>query len=207
MRMNFCEEPEWLAFRLVDGRVAWETPTDGESLSSCIENPVREKAVLLHEVMDWLRDMLRDEDQPASDMKRQAGECGYSQATLRRACKKVKVRPVRCDYGPMGFWMWTLKPPPPQGEDEAGFAPAEMSPAGVRRQRRPKRSRSGPTRGPGRSKSRLRAILGESAADGAESNESPPKTGKAGKRGKSSRSGNHLSNGNGSSNGRPGKPR
>jgi hypothetical protein len=99
--MNFCAEPEWLAFRIVDGRVAWETPTDDESLSRCVENPIREKAAVLHEVIDWLRDLLGDEDQPASAVLQQARECGYSQATLRRACIKAKVRHIRCDYGPM----------------------------------------------------------------------------------------------------------
>ena len=185
VRMNFCEEPEWLAFRIVDGRVAWETPTDGESLSSCIENPIREKAVVLHEVMDWLREELKDEDQSASSMRERARENGYSQATLRRACKKVKVRHIRREFGPIGHWRWTLKPPPSEDEAGNGGAPAERSHSKPRRERRPKRSRTG-------------------AARVAELNSRI--SGKPGKAGKTHLNGDHLSNGGGS-NGRPRKPR
>jgi hypothetical protein len=198
VRMNFCEEPEWLAFRIVDGRVAWETPTDGESLSSCVENPIQQKAAVLHEVMGWLGDGLKDEDQHASAMLRQARECGYSKATLRRACIKMKVRHIRCDYGPMGFWMWTLRPEPPEGCVEQ-----QVGPRSKRREKEARRvSESQAPAARGAPSLTRRATRLRGAAD-----EPPPVTRKRGKAGKRSRNGDHLSNGNGSSNGRPRKPR
>jgi hypothetical protein len=114
VRMNFCEEPEWLAFRITGGVLVWETPTDGVPLSSCLDSPTRQKAVRLHETMDWLSETLQDEEQPAAVMKRQARELGYSVATVRRACERLEIRHIRYEYGPVGLWMWAL----PKLEDE-----------------------------------------------------------------------------------------
>ncbi len=112
VRMNFCEEPEWLAFRIVGGVLVWETPTDGGApLSSCLASTTRQKAVRLHEAMDWLREALKDEDQPAAVMNRQARALGYADSTVRRACERLEVRHIRCEFGPVGLWMWGLPRP------------------------------------------------------------------------------------------------
>jgi hypothetical protein len=111
VRMNFCEEPEWLAFRIVSGVLAWETPTDGPPLSSCIASPTRQKAVRLHEAMNWLREMLKDENQPAAQMNRKASGLGFAAITVRRACDRLGIRHIRCEFGPVGLWMWALPTP------------------------------------------------------------------------------------------------
>jgi hypothetical protein len=114
--MNFCEEPEWLAFRIVDGVLVWETPTDGPPLSNCIASPTRQKTVRLHEAMDWLREALQDEDQPAAAMNRQARALGHADSTVRRACERLEIRHIRCEFGPVGLWMWAL--PKPDEEEQ-----------------------------------------------------------------------------------------
>jgi hypothetical protein len=111
VRMNFCEEPEWLAFRIVNGVLAWETPTDGVPLSSCLASPTEWKAVILHETMNWLKDMLKDGDQPVSVMKKLAREWGYTEITLRRAREKLEgLRTIRHGAGPGSWCAWSLRP-------------------------------------------------------------------------------------------------
>jgi putative DNA primase/helicase len=134
VRMNFCEEPEWLAFRIVGGVLVWETPTDGAPLSNCLASPTRQKAVRLHEAIDWLTEALKDEDQPAAVMNRQARALGHSHATVRRACERLRIHHIRCEFGPIGLWLWALPRPgeertaseEPRGE--AMSAPDETPP-------------------------------------------------------------------------------
>jgi hypothetical protein len=126
--MNFCEEPEWLAFRIASGVLVWETPTDGPPLSSCIASPTREKAVRLHEAMDWLREALKDEDQPAAVMNRQARAQGFSDMTVRRACERLMIRHIRCEFGPVGLWMWALPKPVEEPDEKAVSSPNEPPP-------------------------------------------------------------------------------
>jgi hypothetical protein len=127
-RMNFCEEPEWLAFRIVNGALAWETPTDGVPLSSCLASPTHQKAVRLHEAMDWLREALQDDDQPAAVMNRQARAQGFSDMTVRRACERLEVRHIRCEFGPVGLWMWALPRPVEEPDEKVLSAPDETPP-------------------------------------------------------------------------------
>jgi hypothetical protein len=145
VRMNFCEEPEWLAFRIASGVLVWETPTDGPPLSSCIASPTREKAVRLHEAMDWLREALKDEDQPAAVMNRQARAQGFSDMTVRRACERLMIRHIRCEFGPVGLWMWALPKPVEEPDEKAVSSPNETPPdPPLRRGEPPAASRARP---------------------------------------------------------------
>jgi hypothetical protein len=128
VRMNFCEEPEWLAFRIDGGVLVWETPTDGPPLSNCLASPTRQKAVRLHEAMDWLREALQDEDQPAAVMNRQARALGYADSTVRRACERLEVRHIRCEFGPVGLWMWALPELDEEPDEKAVSSPDATPP-------------------------------------------------------------------------------
>ncbi len=118
VRMNFTEEPEWLAFRIVNGALAWETPTDGVPLSSCLASPTERKAVVLNETMNWLREMLKDGDQRVSVMKKLAREWGYTEITLRRAREKLEIRTIRHGAGPGSWCTWSTRPRAPGETDE-----------------------------------------------------------------------------------------
>ena len=119
VRMNFCEEPEWLAFRMASGALVWETPSDdGPLLSSCVASPTRQKAVRLHEAINWLKEELQDENQSATRMKDEARTLGFADITVRRACERLGVRHVRRYFGPIGSWAWAL----PKPDEEAAEA-------------------------------------------------------------------------------------
>jgi hypothetical protein len=142
VRMNFCEEPEWLAFRIVNGVLAWETPTDGVPLSSCLASPTERKAVLLNEAMDWYREMLKDGDQPVSVMKELAREWGYTEITLRRAREKLEgFRTIRHGAGPGSWCAWSLRP---REEGESDNVPDDGPPATRSRTRESSRSKRRP---------------------------------------------------------------
>jgi hypothetical protein len=215
VRMNFSEEPEWLAFRIVSGIVAWETPTDGVPLSSCVAGPTEQKAAVLHEVMDWLRETLKDEDLSATAATKQARERGFSAATLRRACEKLEVRHVRCYFGPIGYWVWTLKPKPPEGETARAAAGQQAKPGrqkrGTRhangRQKDPTPSRPSELPGGLNLNAMSRALIREALARGLAGDEPSSLAGKSRGGRKTSTKGDYRSNGHHSSNGRPRKPR
>ena len=141
VRMNFTEEPEWLAFRIVNGALAWETPTDGVPLSSCLASPTERKAVVLNETMGWLREMLKDEDQPVSVMKKLAREWGYTEITLRRAREKLTIRTIRHGAGPGSRCTWSMRPRAPGETDEV---PDDSLPATRSRTRESSRSKRRP---------------------------------------------------------------
>jgi len=108
-RMNFCDEPKWLPFRIGDGRVEW-----GEELATTPvyqrNSPAElEKRTLLHEAMDCLAGTLADGDLAAEKALQQVMACGFSKATIIRARRELGVRSIRKGFGPDGSWIWTLK--------------------------------------------------------------------------------------------------
>jgi hypothetical protein len=121
-RMNFCAQPQWLAFRHGPGpQVAWEPPLESPP-EEATANPIKEKAAICRAAMDWLQEMLHDEDALASVVQKNARRCGISQMTLRRAKEKLKVRSYKKGGGQQGWWMWTLRP---KKTDSQGAAPGE----------------------------------------------------------------------------------
>ncbi|HEV3028783.1 MAG TPA: hypothetical protein VG457_14485 [Planctomycetota bacterium] len=140
--MNFCEEPEWLAFRIVNGVIAWETPTDGVPLSRCLASPTERKAVILHETMNWLRDMLKDGDQPVSVMKKLAREWGYTEITLRRAREKLELHTIRHGAGRGSWCAWSLRPRKEGETDEVPDRETASVPARQSKGLRPEKKRA-----------------------------------------------------------------
>jgi hypothetical protein len=207
VRMNFCEEPEWLAFRIVNGVIAWETPTDGVPLSRCLASPTERKAVILHETMNWLRDMLKDGDQRVSVMKKLAREWGYTEITLRRAREKLELRTIRHGAGPGSWCTWSLRPRAPGETDEVpddGRAPSPL----VSRER--ERKKKTPVALPqeldgaqinGRMKDLMNVLITNADLGGDGSALSAGKGPVRNRKGKPSSNGDHRSNG------RPRKPR
>ena len=129
----------------MNGVLAWETPTDGVPLSSCLASPTERKAVILHEAMDWYREMLKEGEQRVSVMKKLAREWGYTEITLRRAREKLELRTIRHGAGSGSWCAWSLRP---REEGETDEVPGN-GPAGTRSrtressrsQRRPEFSR------------------------------------------------------------------
>jgi hypothetical protein len=224
VRMNFCEDPEWLAFRIVSGVLAWETPTDGAPLSNCLASPTRQKAVRLHEAMDWLREALKDEDQSAAVMNRQARALGFSDMTVRRACERLMIRHIRCEFGPVGLWMWALPRPVEEPDEKAVSSPDETPPdpplrrGGTTGSGKPPKGKTGRRKAPvsrprlpevpdqARFNTACRALFREALA-GLGSEEWQSLTGKSRKGTQPGPNGDSPSNRRHLSNGRPRKPR
>ena len=134
-RMTVCEGPgEPLAFRIRDGAVSWEGVAAGD-----VVEPWRE----LSEAAKWLRKVLAEGDLPASNLHRQARECGFSPKMLRVARQKLGVQVHRVGFGAEGHSVWSL----------AGAATATNGRAGNRLARRTTQSvgKGVPTRSVGTS--------------------------------------------------------
>src|SRR5579872_303518 len=129
VRMNFCREPPWLAFDVTDEGVVWDA--SGCALSATLAGR-DEKAAILKEVVHWLQETLREEDLPASAVRRWARQNGHSSSTLDRARRRLGVRAYRQGFGAAGWWFWSLRPEP---------AP-EVERSLARRRKRRKRTRA-----------------------------------------------------------------
>jgi putative DNA primase/helicase len=120
-RMNFCREPNWLPFRIGDGKVDWGEPLAAAPVYSRLSAAAQEQGTLLQDAIVCLRDTLAVGDMPAKTALRQVMECGFSKATVVRARRELGVRSVREGWGPHGWWNWSIKPKPePQPPREAG---------------------------------------------------------------------------------------
>ena len=72
--------------------------------------PGPERGAIRRMVIEWLREMLLKSDMPIQRVNREAQQCGFSAATLRRAREALKVRMFRDAGGPFSSGWWTLRP-------------------------------------------------------------------------------------------------
>jgi AAA domain len=125
VKNNLAPLGKGLAFRLeqrlvADGilgsSVAWETEpvtiTADQALQAVDAQAggVRTEAA---EAEDFLRDVLASEPVAAARVKSEASAAGLSWATVRRAQKRLGIRPARCaesgdGLGDRGHWYWSL---------------------------------------------------------------------------------------------------
>jgi hypothetical protein len=98
-RMNFCREPDGLAFRLTEDGVEWEadskvSPDDPAGhLTGC---------------QLALREMLRGGALPARTIYRLGAELGFSSKQLRTAAKDLRADIARVGFSGEGHWQWAL---------------------------------------------------------------------------------------------------
>jgi hypothetical protein len=142
-KCNLAPMPQALAFRLVSdeqykvARVKWEGTTS-HSASDLLSAPTdEEEKGALGEAVEFLRDALEDGQRASKDVQREAREAGVSERTLRRAQKRLKIRPrkVGVPGSDSQRWVWEL----PEAEDgqetpkmakaakENGWAPSEVA--------------------------------------------------------------------------------
>ena len=124
-RMSFCAAPEWLAFRIVGGRVVWEAPLAAPPEEALPPNPGRARGAVFGEVKEWLRTMLSKGDTTVRAATAEAKSLGYSEMTVRRAREALKVRTFRQGGGPHSVCWWTLRQEPDPAEDGPVGAMAE----------------------------------------------------------------------------------
>lgn len=124
-RMNFCREPDWLPFRIGDGKVDWGGPLAAPPVYSRLSEAAQEKVTLLMEAKECLWKTLAAGDMPAKTALKQVMECGFSKATVVRARRELGVRCYRKGFGPYGRWNWSIKP------EEEGHAAGATGENGV----------------------------------------------------------------------------
>ncbi len=116
-RMSFCAAPEWLAFRIVAGRVEWEAPLSAPPEEALPPNPGRARGAVSREVQEWMRELLAKEDVPVRAAMAEAQTLGYSKMTVRRAREALEVRTFRQGGGAHSVCWWTLRQEPDPAED------------------------------------------------------------------------------------------
>jgi len=121
-RMNFCREPNWLPFRIGDGKIDWGEPLAAAPVYSRLSEAAQEKVTLLMEAKECLWKTLAAGDTTAKSALKQVMECGFSKATVVRARRELGVRCYREGFGRHGWWNWSIKP---EGEGSAAGVPGE----------------------------------------------------------------------------------
>ena len=110
-KLNLARDPDGLAYRITDGRVAWESQpvrmhADDAFAAEVAAMEAKPKGVERKEAGEWLRERLASGPSPSKDVIEEAKEFGFSEKTLRRAYTEMggKARKSKFDGG----WLWEL---------------------------------------------------------------------------------------------------
>jgi putative DNA primase/helicase len=111
VKMNISPEATGLAFRIIDGRVEWESQPirmHADDLLAAETDRQPSDAPEREQAEQFLRELSAAGPVLAFDVQRHAGECGFSAATIRRAKKGLCVVVKREGFGVGGSWHWAL---------------------------------------------------------------------------------------------------
>jgi hypothetical protein len=110
-KLNLACDPDGLAYRIVDGRVEWESDTvkmhaDDAFAAETAAMEAKPKGNDRKEAVEWLRNRLSAGSSPSKEVIEEAREVGFSEKTLRRAYNEIggKARKSKFDGG----WLWEL---------------------------------------------------------------------------------------------------
>lgn len=122
-KLNLAVDPDGLAYRIVEGKVAWENEPvkmhADDAFRAEMEGPSKpERHTQRDDAEDWLRAYLADGAKPSKQIIDDAKENGISERTLRRAFQELGGRPRK--DGEAGCWRWGL---PDQVDQQDGHAP------------------------------------------------------------------------------------
>jgi RecA-family ATPase len=109
-KMNIAQQPEGIAYRLIDGAVVWDPEPVTVSLADVL-NPNREGRAKFEAAKTLLLDMLADGPTAESEIQARARQEDISATTLRRAKAALYVKSEK--RGVLGGWHWSL----PTGEE------------------------------------------------------------------------------------------
>lgn len=98
-RMSYGIMVEGLAFRNEEGKLVWEPLGDLAAGRAARE---------LITVTAWLRELLSKGPREGGKIQSQAKECGFSEATLRTAKRKLGIRVIKYGFSSEGHWLWWL---------------------------------------------------------------------------------------------------
>ncbi|HMO94387.1 MAG TPA: AAA family ATPase [Pirellulaceae bacterium] len=110
-KLNLAKDPDGLAYRIVDGRVAWEELPVTMHADDAIAAELQHQTSNNHrgqerrEAVAWLRSELASAPIPSTQIIADAKEQGFSERTLRRAFGELGGRSKK---GSDGVWQWSL---------------------------------------------------------------------------------------------------
>ena len=110
-KMNLAGDPDGLAYRITEGRVAWEPGSvrmhaDDAFAAEAAAAERKPRGTERKEAAQWLREQLAGGFLSSKDLIEEGHEIGFSAITLRRAYKEIggKARKSKFDGG----WVWEL---------------------------------------------------------------------------------------------------
>jgi hypothetical protein len=111
LKNNLGDDRNGLAYRLIDGAVAWEpdtiTTTADDALAAEADREGGQG--VRAECKEWLRDLLAGGPIPVKDAEAQAKAAGFSAGTLRRAREELPIKVYAAPGVRAGPWLWRLK--------------------------------------------------------------------------------------------------
>jgi len=126
-KLNLAKDPDGLAYRIDDGRVAWEfNPVkmhadDAFAAETASQKPTQ-RGSERREAIAWLREHLTDKTLPANEVIEAGEQVGFTDRTLRRAYKTIGIPARKESFD--GPWLWRLTPAadqPPEHDDTFDF--------------------------------------------------------------------------------------
>jgi len=118
-RLSVGPLPKPLAYRITDGRIAWDTNPRFDPEPAELD---------ADEATQWLRERLAEGEQPARALIREAAGLGWSKHILRRVRDELHVEAWRKGFGPGGGWIWSLEKPGAGRAIDPGARTNGMSP-------------------------------------------------------------------------------
>jgi hypothetical protein len=112
-KLNLARDPDGLAYRIIDGRVAWEYEPvrmhadDAFAAEEESHHQTAQRGLERREAAAWLGERLAAGPAPSIQVLADAKEHGISERTLRRAFKEMGCRSRK---GSDGQWHWGLDP-------------------------------------------------------------------------------------------------
>jgi len=111
-KLNLATDPDGLAYRIENGRVAWEPEPvklhadDAFAAEAGNAQGRKPRASDQQEAAEWLRSVLTAEPQPAGELIEQGEQFGFRKRTLQRAFKSLGGQSSKSDFGK--GWHWSL---------------------------------------------------------------------------------------------------
>lgn len=123
-KLNLAQDPDGLAYRIVEGKVVWELEPvrmhadDAFAAEMRTNHGAGSRGSERREAAEWLRDERADGRRPSTDIIDYGKVCGFSEKTLRRAYTEVGAKPTKEAFD--GQWLWGLPDEPGHEDDQDG---------------------------------------------------------------------------------------
>lgn len=119
-KLNLAEDPDGLAYRIDDGRVAWDfnpvkMHADDAFAAEMANNKPSQRGNERREAIAWLREHLTDNTMPSTDVIEAGKQVGFTDRTIRRAYKAIGIPARKESFD--GPWLWQLTPSSCQSDD------------------------------------------------------------------------------------------